>query len=79
MAIDFGGLFRQNQGPKTRNRNMQLTGGQAGNAHQVALHALPWYNRGNTAWAAFSRLCVESRAKILHAALYLYHGAQFCL
>ena len=32
VAIDFRGLFRQNQGPKIRNRDMQSTGGQGSSA-----------------------------------------------
>jgi len=53
IAIDLGEQFRQNQEPKTRNRNMQPTGRQAGSTQQAALRAMPRYSRENVAWAAF--------------------------
>ena len=56
IAIELGEQFRQNQGPKTRNRDIQPTGGQAGSAQQAALHASPRYSHGNAAWATFPRL-----------------------
>ena len=39
IAIDFGELFRQNQGPKTRNQKVQLTGDRSDAAQQEAPRA----------------------------------------
>ena len=41
IVIDLGEWFRQNQGPKTKNWDMQPTGGQVGSAQQAALRAPP--------------------------------------
>jgi len=64
IGIDLGEQFRQNQGPKIRNRDMQPIGGQAGTAQQAALRALPMYNRRNAAWSHFCGSGMEPRARI---------------
>ena len=39
LAIDFGELIHQNQGPKTRNRELYLTGDRRDSTRPEAPHA----------------------------------------
>ena len=69
MAIDLGGQFYQNQGPKSGNQQVHPTGDI-----QEA--------RSRRRWARFPSFAdnlVEPRALIRREAPYSPSGAQFCL
>ena len=61
IAIDFGELFRQNQGPKTKNQDIQLTAGRHDSVRQAAPRARPYYGHGNAAMSHFRGYVMEPR------------------
>ena len=64
MVNNLGEWFHQNQGPKTRNQDMQLTGDRRDSAQQAALRAPHQYSHGNAAGHA---CCVSAAVPERHA------------